>query len=173
MAVVFITGVGKGIGRALTEAYLARPGYTVIGSVRDKADPKYADLRSHPAASGSQLILVSIEAASQTDPKTAVEELRAAGIDHVDIAIANAGISPPAAPLEAAAIKDVEEAFRINTVAPLVLFQVLKPLLDAAKAPKWVSISSAVGSITNVDTFGLYPFGAYGISKAGLNWITA
>lgn len=172
MTIVFITGVGRGIGRALAEAYLAQPNTTVIGSVRNKADAKYQDLQSSPAASGSRLILVSIESSSQTDPKQAVEEIQAAGIGHVDIAIANAGISPPFAAPDSVEIKDVEESFRVNAVAPLVLFQALKPLLDKSSAPKWITMSSAVGSITNINLYGVSGLVSYGVAKAALNWIT-
>jgi NAD(P)-dependent dehydrogenase (short-subunit alcohol dehydrogenase family) len=171
--IVFITGVGRGIGQALARAYLAQPNTTVIGSVRNKADPKYQDLKSSPAASGSKLILVTIESSSQTDPHQAVDEIKAAGIDHVDIASANAGFSPPPAPLETIEIKAMEEAFRVNTLGPLILFQALKPLLDKSSAPKWLSVSTAVGSIANIEVYGLSALGAYGVSKAGLNWITA
>lgn len=170
--VVFITGVGRGIGRALAQAYLAQPNTTVIGSVRNKADPKYQDLSNAPAASGSQLILVTIESSSQTDPQQAVEEIKAAGINHVDIAIANAGFASPFAPLESVEIKELEESFRVNTLAPLVLFQALKPMLDKSSAPKWLTVSSAVGSITNIEAYGVSALSAYGVAKAGLNWIT-
>jgi NAD(P)-dependent dehydrogenase (short-subunit alcohol dehydrogenase family) len=172
MPIVFITGVGRGIGHALALAYLAQPNTTVIGSVRNKADAKYQDLKSSPAATGSKLILVSIESSSLTDPKKAVEEIQAAGIDHVDIAIANAGYSPPFAGADAVEIKDIEESFRVNTVAPLVLFQALKPLLDKSSSPKWVTMSSAVGSITNIELYGVGALVSYGVAKAGLNWIT-
>jgi NAD(P)-dependent dehydrogenase (short-subunit alcohol dehydrogenase family) len=170
--IVFITGVGRGIGEALARAYLAQPNTTVIGSVRNKADSKYEDLKNSPAASGSKLILVTIESSSQTDPHQAVEEIKAAGIDHVDIAIANAGFSPPPAPPGTVGIKDMEESFRVNTLGPLILFQALKSLLDKSSAPKWLSMSTAVGSIANIEAYGLSGLSAYGVAKAGLNWLT-
>ncbi|KAK4120695.1 NAD(P)-binding protein [Parathielavia appendiculata] len=170
--VVFITGVGRGIGRALAEAYLARPNHTVIGSVRNKDDAKYQHLRSLPAASGSKLILVSIESASKSDPHKAVDEIKAAGVDHVDIVIANAGTCPPLAPLDVANPKDVEEGFQINTLGPILLYQAVKPLLDKSSAPRWVSVSSAVGSIGKLEAYGVAGIGAYGVAKAGLNWFT-
>jgi NAD(P)-dependent dehydrogenase (short-subunit alcohol dehydrogenase family) len=171
--IVFITGVGRGIGQALARAYLAQPNTIVIGSVRNKADPKYQDLKSSPAASGSKLILVTIESSSQTDPQQAVEDIKTAGINHVDIAIANAGFSPVPAPPETVEIKDMEETFRINTLGPLILFQALKPLLDKSSAPKWLSVSSVVGSIANIEAYSTAALSAYGVAKAGLNWITA
>ena len=170
--IVFITGVGRGIGQALAQAYLAQPNTTVIGSVRNKADPKYQGLKSSPAASGSKLILVTIESSSQTDPQQAVEEIKAAGIDHVDIAIANAGFCPPPRTPGTVGIKDMEESFRVNTLGPLILLQALEPLLDKSSAPKWLSVSSAVASIANIEAYGVSGLSAYGVAKAGLNWIT-
>lgn len=170
--VVFITGVGRGIGRAVAEAYLARPNHTVIGSVRNKDDAKYQDLKSLAPASGSKLILVSIESSSRTDPQNAVDEIKAAGVEHVDVVIANAGISPPLLPLDVAAIKDVDESFQVNTLAPIILYQAVKPLLDKSSQPKWISISSAVGTIGNLAAYGVAGIGAYGVAKAALNWFT-
>lgn len=170
--IVFITGVNRGIGRAALEAFLLRPNHTIIGSVRNKDDAKYQDLKSLPVASGSKLILVSIDSSSKFDPQKAVEEIKAAGIDHIDAVIANAGISPPLASLDVAPLKDVEEAFTVNVVGPIVLYQALKPLLDKSSAPKWVSVSSQCGSMAKIEPLGFAVVGAYGVSKAALNWFT-
>lgn len=161
-----------GIGKALVEAYLSRPNHTVIGSVRDNTTPAAQHLKSLPAATGSKLLLVSIENTSLTDPKKAVEDIKAAGIDHIDVVIANAGWSPPIVPLDNVDIKDVKEAFDINTVGPILLFQAVKPLLEKAAAPKWVSMSTAAASITNLEVHQAAFVAAYGISKAAQDWFT-
>ncbi|ROT38152.1 NAD(P)-binding protein [Sodiomyces alkalinus F11] len=169
---VFITGVGRGIGRGLLEAYLARPNHTVIGSVRNSADPKYDELKALPAGEGSKLILVSIESSSLTDPKKAVEEVQAAGVSVIDIVIANAGYAPPTVPAEQVEIKDVVEAFNVNTVGPIVLYQAVRPLLEKSAQPKWLSVSTAAASIDRLDAYNASFVAAYGISKAAQNWFT-
>jgi hypothetical protein len=53
-----------------------------------------------PIVKGSKLLLVTIEISSSTDPKNGIKEIEAAGIQHVDIIIAKAGVSPPVDSLE-------------------------------------------------------------------------
>ncbi|GKT52549.1 norsolorinic acid ketoreductase [Colletotrichum spaethianum] len=170
--VVLVTGVNKGIGRGLVEQYLSRPNHTVIGSVRDSKAPAAQELKSLPTAEGSQLILVSIESTSPTDPQQAVKDIEAAGINHVDVVIANAGFSPAPAPPDVVNIQDLIDSLQVNTVAPVRLFQAVKPLLEKSSSPKWVSVSSAAASITNLEVHKAAFVSAYGIAKAGQDWFT-
>jgi len=107
-----------------------------------------------------------------TDPQEAVEGLKAAGIHHIDTITANAGVSPTVQPLETVDPAEVSSTFQINALGPLVLFQAFRPLLEKSQNPKWVSISSAAGSIGSMGAFGSHIAPAYCISKAALNWIT-
>ncbi|KUJ17522.1 NAD(P)-binding protein [Mollisia scopiformis] len=166
--VVFITGAGRGIGFALAQAYLLQPNCTVIGSTRKES----AELKSLPTATGSKLLLVTIESTSPKDPKNAVKDIEAAGIHHIDIIIANAGVSPPVHPLETVELETMLSTFKINALGPLALFQASKHLMEKSSNPKWVSISSAAGSINGMEGFGSYVAPAYCVSKAALNWIT-
>lgn len=125
-----------------------------------------------PAGNGSKLLLVTIENLSSTDPKNAVKEIEAAGIRYIDIVIANAGVSPPVDPLETVELEDMSITFKINALGPLALFQASKDLLEKSSNPKWVSVSSAAGSIGAMEAFGAYIAPAYSVSKAALNWIT-
>ncbi|KAF9776394.1 hypothetical protein IL306_005435 [Fusarium sp. DS 682] len=59
-------------------------------------------------------------------------------------------------------------AFEVNTIGPLTVFQGLWPLLQKSAAPKVINVTSSVGCITHQEA----PGGAYGPSKAALNWIT-
>ena len=91
-----------GIGKAVAAAYLARPNYTVIGSLRDAKAPKADEVKKLPTANGSRLFLASIENTSYSDPQKAVQEIEAAGIDHIDVVISNSGVNPGLAPLDVA-----------------------------------------------------------------------
>ncbi|TVY86317.1 Norsolorinic acid ketoreductase [Lachnellula willkommii] len=166
--VVFITGAGRGIGFALAQAYLSQTNCTVIASARNGS----AELKALPAGNGSKLLLVTIENLSSTDPKNAVKEVEAAGIRYIDIVIANAGVSPPVDPLETVELEEMSTTFKINALGPLGLFQASKDLLDKSSNPRWVSVSSAAGSIGAMEAFGAYIAPAYSVSKAALNWIT-
>lgn len=172
--IVFITGVGRGIGRQLIETYLARPNTTVIGSVRDKASATGQTLSEIPTAIGSKLIVVSLEVSEPTAALTAVKEIQAAGIDHLDIVIANAGITGPPgfASIDVVTAEALTECFRVNTLGPIFLFQATKSLLEKSKDPKWVVVSTYISSIGLLGTNGMHVAPAYGISKAGVNWAT-
>ncbi|KAK3495749.1 NAD(P)-binding protein [Neurospora crassa] len=171
--VVFISGVGKGIGAGIAKLYLSRPHHIVIGSVRDVSTPSVAELKASPTAPGSKLLLVHIESTSSTDPAAAVEAIRAQGIDHIDIAIANAGAMPSTVPIEEVDTKDMLENYHINAIGPLLLFQALLPLLKKGTEPKWASVSTTAGSIGLVDPLAAWILPAYGGAKAALNWLTA
>ncbi|XXH01904.1 hypothetical protein Hte_008266 [Hypoxylon texense] len=131
--VVVIAGVSTGIGRELAERYLERPNHIVIGSIRDESKPEISKLKNAKVAPGSRLLLVHIESTSFTDTAKAFEAIVESGIDYVDIIIANAGGSPHVQPLDAVDAKDMIANFHVNAVAPLVLFQNFKPLLQKSK----------------------------------------
>ncbi|KAI1192361.1 hypothetical protein F5X97DRAFT_317589 [Nemania serpens] len=172
--IVMITGVTRGIGNTILQSYLQRPGHIVIGSVRNKTSQLAQELQQLPRAAGSQLVIVRIESTSPSDPAEAVRDIVAAGIDHIDIVIANAGgLRETVAPLEAVTADDVTETFQTNALGPLMLFQAVHPLLRQSHAsPKWVSVSSSIGSIGYMQSYHSHLAPAYGISKAALNWIT-
>ncbi|KAI1274048.1 NAD(P)-binding protein [Xylaria sp. FL0933] len=171
--VVLITGVNKGIGRGMAEIYLRRPNYQVIGSVRDDTTDEVAELKKFQPAEGSKLLLVHIESTSPEDPKKAAEAVEAAGIDHVDIIIANAGGAVfPISPIETISNEDVVWAFQTNAAAPLGLFQAFRHLLKKSKSPRWASITSSGGCVSQVGQMKSYIVVAYGMSKAAQNFMT-
>ncbi|KZF25853.1 NAD(P)-binding protein [Xylona heveae TC161] len=172
--IVLITGVSRGIGKTLAETYLLRPNHIVIGSVRDKTASNARSLAILPAAKGSRMHLIQIESTSSTDPANAVKELEAAGIDHIDVVIANAGGAGDKGiiPLDVVDVNAVTDLFKVNTIGPLMLYQAVRPLLEKSRVPKWVSVTSAAGSIGNLEIFKAHVAPAYGIAKAGLNWVT-
>lgn len=60
---------------------------------------------------------------------------------------------------------------QVNTNGPLVLFQTTYPLLKESKTPKFVTISSGMGSITFAGQTDVLTI-PYGASKAAVNWVT-
>ncbi|KAH6686791.1 hypothetical protein F5X68DRAFT_240216 [Plectosphaerella plurivora] len=173
---VLITGANRGVGLALTKIYLLRSNQIVIGGVRDVAAAKAGPLGSLPTATGTKLVLVKIDALSHTDPAQAVQELESQGITKLNVVIANSGIvgkevvsvadSDPA---------DFAEVLAVNTIGPVVLFKAVKKLLDRSENPRYIAISSTVGSsvLQPKSVNGTQPIGfGYGASKAALNHIT-
>ncbi|EPE35690.1 NAD(P)-binding Rossmann-fold containing protein [Glarea lozoyensis ATCC 20868] len=169
--VVMITGINRGIGHALATAYLLQPNCTVIGSIRDDTTPEAAKLLAIPKGDGSRLLLVKIESSSPTDASSAVRKIEAAGINHIDILIANAGVSPPLQPIETVSLDDMASTFNVNTLGPLALYQVCHSMLQNSKNPKFVPITSAAGSIGGMERGGTFvaPAAAHCSSK----WLVA
>ncbi|KAI1360509.1 NAD(P)-binding protein [Xylaria arbuscula] len=173
--VVMISGVNKGIGKGFAQAYLSRPDHLVIGSIRDTAtaSSQAEELHSFPAAAGSKLLLVNIESTSPTDAAAAIQTIRDAGVDHLDLVIANAGGSPlPTTPIESVDAQEMTTVYQVNAVGPLMLFQACRPLLQKAACPKWISVSTGGGSITLMGTIRSWDGSSYAAAKAALNWIT-
>ncbi|KAK9417259.1 putative Ketoreductase (KR) domain-containing protein [Seiridium unicorne] len=170
--VIFISGVNKGIGSALARAYLSRPKYVVVGNVRNDNALEVAELKAFSKGSSSKLFLVNIESSSITDPTKAIEELKSAGINHINVFIANTAVSPPLGPLESTNTEEMASVFRINTLGPLALFQACHLLLAESTNAKFVAVSSGVGSIGNMEAFGSHLAPAYCVSKTALQWMT-
>ncbi|KAF2279408.1 NAD(P)-binding protein [Westerdykella ornata] len=169
--VVFITGAGRGLGRALVETYLQRPNHTVIGTVRDSTSSAYDDLKNSPTASGSKLILLSLDCSRLEDPAKAIEAASNAGISHIDLLIANAAIASAGEP-QSLALKDVVDVLNVNVISPIALFQAAKPLLDKSAKPIWISVSSIAGSIASIKEQKFTQFLPYSMSKTALNNFT-
>ncbi|KAJ5184628.1 Short-chain dehydrogenase/reductase SDR [Penicillium cf. griseofulvum] len=170
--VVFVTGASRGIGRTLVETFLLRPKHTIIASVRDTAADYVKELVALPKANGSHLQVVKIESSNPADPAAVIKVLT--DVDHIDIVVANAGGAGEEGmtPLDAVSSVVATDVFAVNTLGPLALYQAVKPLLERSQAPKWISVSSAAGSIGRLEVHKAHIVPAYGIAKAGLNWLT-
>ncbi|KAI7763455.1 hypothetical protein LZL87_010520 [Fusarium oxysporum] len=162
-----VTGGNRGIGLGLVKALLARPSVTVIATVRnDQARSALEDATADLVkGDGTVSKIVQLDFTNAISP----EQIRNAfDIDHVDILINNAAASFKSYPVLDIPTDDLCAAFEINTIGPLTVVQGLWPLLQKSSAPKVVNVSSSVGCITYHEVVA----GAYGPSKAALNWLT-
>lgn len=150
--------------------YLTLENNTVIAGVRNPSS--VADLEAIKPGNGSKLIIVKIDNASTNTAAEAAETLKTKySISHLDVVIANAGIGSYWGPAISTPISEFNEHFLVNATGTLALFQAVHKLLDASKDPKFVTISTPVGSIGEIENFPL-PGTAYGTSKAALNFLT-
>ncbi|KAF4832136.1 Norsolorinic acid ketoreductase nor1 [Colletotrichum tropicale] len=172
-----ITGANRGIGKGFVTALLARPSTTVIAGVRDPSSSSSKALASLPKGASSTLILVKIDSSIEADPAAAVATLQDEhAITAIDTVIANAGISHTSGPVRETASAPALDHFRVNSIAPLLLFAAAAPLLRKSANPVFVAISSAIGSVGLQENLAkLFPPGVglspYGASKATLNWL--
>jgi len=91
--IVLITGANRGLGRGLLERYLALPNHTVIAANRNPDHPTSQDLYKLPTGAGTKLIVIKIDATVWQSAFDGVKTLGSHGVDHIDIVIANAGVS--------------------------------------------------------------------------------
>jgi NAD(P)-dependent dehydrogenase (short-subunit alcohol dehydrogenase family) len=175
--VYVITGANRGIGLGLVQAYLARPSTTVVATVRSDAAAASLMAAIDKVEIGSQSLLhvVQLDFSDGATPESIHERFLAAtnNIDHVDTLICSAGHVPPMVPTITVTAKQLEESFQVNSIAPLITFQALWPLMDRVAAPntaspKLIVLSSSMGSMGGMEPF---PGGAYGPSKAAVNYI--
>lgn len=174
---ILITGANRGIGKGFTQTYLAQPSTTVIAAVRDPSHESSKSLASLPLGANSKLIVVKLDSSVVTDAADAVATLKKEhGIESLDIVIANAGISIGGTSIRNTTATNILEHFNVNTIAPILLFQATADLLQASKSgnPRFVAISTLIGSIAAIDTLVALGFGPtaspYGGSKTALNW---
>lgn len=170
-----ITGANRGIGKGLTTSLLQRPNTTVIAAVRDVAKSTPV-LESLPKGADSKLVIVKIDSQIESDPRTAVAELQSKHeISSLDVVIANAGIAHSGTPIADNTSEALRDHFNTNTIGPVLLFQAVKPLLQASKSgkPIFLAISTLIGSMGAQDMLAGLPaqFSPYGASKAALNWV--
>ncbi|TIA46381.1 putative NADP(+)-dependent dehydrogenase [Aureobasidium pullulans] len=168
---ILISGTTKGLGRALVEKYLGRPNTLVVATVRDPSTSEATSLQDLPKAEGSDLIVVKIEARSDTDGLEAVNTI-SSKLSHLDLVIANSGFyTVPAAPqIAKIAPSDLLDHVNVNTAGTIRLFQATLPLLQKAKEPIFAYISSMAGSIALTGDLP-FPTGIYGASKAAMNFL--
>ena len=156
------------MGLALAEAYLGRNNVTLIGTVRSVSS---ADkLKGLKAGSGSKLIVLELDARDEAAPLQVAEQIKAHGIDHLDLVIANAGMANDFKPVAKVPMYTLREHVEINGYAPIALFQAILPLLQKGHNPKFVSLGSPMGSIAGMETRP-FPMTAYGVSKAVLHYL--
>ncbi|KAI0138112.1 NAD(P)-binding protein [Hypoxylon sp. NC0597] len=169
--IILISGANRGLGKGLLQRYLAQPNHIVIAANRNPTHPTSQALFDLPKGEGNSLIVVKLDAAVETDAFEAVKELRDKhGIDHLDIVIANAGVSfvwPAVADLK---IADLKAHIEPNVYGVVTLYQAARPLLrKARREPIFAPMGSTAGLLAGQPPI---PNAAYGPSKAAVNWLT-
>jgi NAD(P)-dependent dehydrogenase (short-subunit alcohol dehydrogenase family) len=152
MDTYLITGIARGIGKALAQIALAR-GHKVIGSKRDGL----CDF-SHER--------LTVLAFDVTDD-AAIERAANQVIGPIDVLIHNAGIyGPKNQKLTELSAPDLLNVLDVNTVGPFRVLKAFLPHLKQSAHGRVLMVSSEMGRFSRESKGGA---GAYRASKAGVN----
>lgn len=163
--VVLVTGAGDGIGRACALAF-AQLGATVLllGRSQDKLEAVYDAIK---AAGGAEPGMIPLNLAVAT----AGDYAQLAGLleqefGRLDALVHCAAILGDITPLEIYSPDTWQQVLQVNLTAPVLLTQAMLPLLKAAPSASVVFATSSVGRR------GRAFWGAYAVSKAGIESVT-
>ncbi|MFM1895301.1 MAG: hypothetical protein RLZZ385_375 [Pseudomonadota bacterium] len=164
MATVLITGTNRGLGLEFVTRYLDR-GDRVIATCRNLA--KADQLRDQQGRhADGQLLLLELDVAS---PDTFDRFARQVQDHAIDVFINNAGVyGPRQSGFGKVTAQDWLPVLMVNSVAPLLLTQVLIDSLRNGQGKKLVYITSKMGSIDDNTGGGSY---IYRSSKTALNQV--
>ncbi|KAF9475796.1 NAD(P)-binding protein [Pholiota conissans] len=166
--IYLVTGATRGIGLALVAAIAAKDtsGIVYAGGRNTSAAQDLVDLaKKYPG----RIELVKYVAGDQAGNEALAREIQKKH-GHIDVVIANAGISKTTGKVHETTAQNFEAHFATNVVGPIVLFQAFHDLLKVSSLPRFIAISSGAGSLellahANIDN------APYGMSKAALNWV--
>ncbi|KAI1413718.1 NAD(P)-binding protein [Hypoxylon sp. FL1857] len=164
---VLISGANRGLGKGLLERYLARPNHVVIAANRNPEHPTSKALAELPKGQGSRLIVVKVDASVESDAAEGVKQLIEQGVDHLDIVIANAGVSYAWPKVSEIKTSELLGHLTPDLFGVIWLFQATLPLLKRSGKPKWITIGSIAGKEQPE-----VPNTPYATSKAAVHWVT-
>lgn len=157
---VVITGAAGGMGLALAEGF-AREGAELV--LLDIAEAGMAETAAAAQALGAKVASHRVDLSDEADLQAVAAQILQAH-PRIDVLVNNAGLAYGEV---ATGFADLSQAkwlkfFAVNTVAPLLLAQALRPALAAAKG----CVINQSSMASNV------PGTAYGVTKAALNAMT-
>ena len=160
MTTVLITGTNRGIGLEFVRQFLAR-GDTVLATCRH---PDSARVLQQLQKENRQLRVLALDVASTESLQNFPQRLTA---DAIDIFINNAGVYGP----RDASFGNVDgetwmSVLQVNSIAPILLTQLLIDKLRAGVDKKLLYVTSKMGSIDDNSGGGSY---IYRSSKTALN----
>ncbi len=160
MSTVCITGASRGLGLALTKAFLQKTDYMVIAISRSR---EIVGLNSSLKAHPERLKCVCADITTTEGRNVIYKDVKEVG--ELSILMHNAGALLYKPFLEIGE-NELEQIYRVNVFAPFLLTQKLFPLFQNAHVINISSIGGVEGSLK-------FPgLSAYSSSKAALNCLT-
>jgi NAD(P)-dependent dehydrogenase (short-subunit alcohol dehydrogenase family) len=163
--VVLITGAAQGFGKGLAEELAKRGALLVIGDVKEEAVNRVAAAID---ASGERIIAMKCDVSQQTECKAMVDAA-VEKFGRLDIAVNNAGIAPPMAPLHMTTEEMMDSQFNINVkgVQFGMRFQIEHMLKQGSGTILNVSSMAGIGGAPLVASYAAAKHAVIGLTKTG------
>jgi NAD(P)-dependent dehydrogenase (short-subunit alcohol dehydrogenase family) len=160
--IIFITGAGQGLGRALAIA-CAQQGATVLlhGRKSEKLDRVYDEIVD---AGGAEPYLMPLDfAQAGVDAFTHIADAIKNECGKLDALVHCAAELGAVAPIGSQTIEQLRATWIVNTLAPIMLTRACEGVLHAATSPAVIFSTDS-----HVATPGPF-WGGYGVAKAGID----
>ena len=163
MATVFITGSNRGLGLALVKRFASLE-YDIIAHSRKQYDSFESECRALEKEYGIKISNLYFELSDANQLCHAMESFEQSEIV-VDVLINNAGINIMK-PLMFTEYDDMEESFRVNYFAPVMITKCISGIMMRQG-------QGTIVNVTSMGSLGHQPGGSiYDASKAALNQFT-
>lgn len=159
--VAVITGAGRGIGRAIAQAY-AREGAHLVLAARDV--PALEETRALVAEHKREVLVQELDLREEESVR-AMAEQALVHFGHVDILVNNSGIAGPTAPLWEIAPREWRETLDVDLTGPYLCCRALLPSMLARRSGTVLMIGSITGKRPLV---GRTPYAAAKLGLVGL-----
>ena len=168
MKTALVTGANKGIGLEVARQ-LAAHGFHVFLGAR-KTEAGLAAAAKLAGDNPGEVTFVRIDVSDSASVAAAAKEVGQA-TDHLDVLVNNAGIVVDGdSSILSTTDEILRETLETNTLGPLRVTRAFVPLLEKARAPRVINVSSGAGQLDG-GADGWAP--AYCISKTALNGVTS
>lgn len=161
MKTAVITGCNRGLGKQILTDF-AKEGYNIIAMIRKPSDEFDTYCQCLIKQCGINISPIYAEFSSQDSLELALDEIEEMDVE-IDVLINNAGVNTNAKPIFYMEYADVEEALKVNYLAPFYITKRIVSNMIRAGKGSIIDITSTVS--INVEPGEC----AYGASKAALN----
>jgi NAD(P)-dependent dehydrogenase (short-subunit alcohol dehydrogenase family) len=169
MKTVLVTGGSRGIGLEFCRQYLKKGNQVVAASRNPEKSHELKQLRY---LYNDHLVILKIDVGDEESRRSFYQAL-SAKTGRLDVLINSAGIISGneqfCYPFGWLKQEDLCRTLLINSIAPLMMVEMVLPMLKKGSKPLVVNITSDNGSIARKSSKGKY---GYSASKAALNMIT-
>jgi NAD(P)-dependent dehydrogenase (short-subunit alcohol dehydrogenase family) len=158
--VAMITGASQGLGKALALAY-AKEGARVVINARSRGN--IHPVAEEVEASGSEVLALAADVSKSADVEGLVDKATQR-FGKIDVLVNNAGLLGPRVAIEAYSEDEWRRVIDANLTGPF--------LVTKAAIPRMPEGASIVNVVSGVSVEGRAGWGAYSVSKFGVEGLT-